>query len=60
MTLLASYLEAYNISDRVSFDLSLARGLDYYSGVIFEVVTKTINRNKIVLPSKEGISSSEQ
>ena len=44
ITLLASYLEAYNISERVSFDLSLARGLDYYSGVIFEVVTKTTNR----------------
>lgn len=39
MTLLLSYLEAYDIADKVSFDLSLARGLDYYTGVIFEVVT---------------------
>lgn len=46
ITILASYLETYNIGDRVSFDLSLTRGLDYYSGVIFEVVTKTISRNK--------------
>ncbi|KAI1195566.1 histidyl-tRNA mitochondrial precursor [Nemania serpens] len=38
--LLVSYLEAFDIIDKVSFDLSLARGLDYYSGVIFEVLTK--------------------
>lgn len=38
MSLLSSYLEAYNIADKVSFDLSLARGLDYYTGVIFEVL----------------------
>ena len=25
-------------SDRISFDLSLARGLDYYTGVIYEAV----------------------
>lgn len=39
MTLLLSYLEAYDIADKISFDLSLARGLDYYTGVIFEVIT---------------------
>lgn len=39
MGLLLSYLDAYEIADKVSFDLSLARGLDYYTGVIFEVVT---------------------
>ncbi|GAO15392.1 hypothetical protein UVI_02010550 [Ustilaginoidea virens] len=36
--LLASYLEAFGIGDAVSFDCSLARGLDYYSGLIFEAV----------------------
>ncbi|KAH0544511.1 Cytoplasmic and mitochondrial histidine tRNA synthetase [Glutinoglossum americanum] len=40
MELLFTYLEAFNILDKVSFDLSLARGLDYYTGVIFEVVTE--------------------
>lgn len=45
MSLLLSYLEAYNIADRVSFDLSLARGLDYYTGVIFEVITSVPNSN---------------
>ncbi|KAI1338495.1 hypothetical protein F5Y15DRAFT_385954 [Xylariaceae sp. FL0016] len=34
------YLECYNALDAVSFDLSLARGLDYYTGIIYEVVTE--------------------
>ncbi|KAI1294503.1 putative histidyl-tRNA synthetase [Xylaria venustula] len=38
MNLLASYLEALDVSDKVSFDLSLARGLDYYTGLIYEVI----------------------
>lgn len=40
MDLLFTYLEAFNILDKVEFNLSLARGLDYYTGVIFEVVTE--------------------
>jgi histidyl-tRNA synthetase len=40
MELLFTYLEAFQAMDYVSFDLSLARGLDYYTGVIFEVVTE--------------------
>ncbi|CAH0025352.1 unnamed protein product [Clonostachys rhizophaga] len=40
MELLLSYLEAMGVADKVSFDLSLARGLDYYSGLIFEVIPK--------------------
>lgn len=43
MARLLSYLEAYDIADKVSFDLSLARGLDYYTGVFFEVVTSLPN-----------------
>ncbi|WFD31108.1 histidine--tRNA ligase [Malassezia sp. CBS 17886] len=39
MELLFQYLEAYGVADRISFDLSLARGLDYYTGVIYEAVT---------------------
>jgi len=60
MTFLASYLEAFSVSNRVSFDLSLARGLDYYTGVIFEVINKPSNRVGVVAPSKEGIPSVEQ
>jgi histidyl-tRNA synthetase len=40
MTLLMDYLDAFGVLDRISFDLSLARGLDYYTGVIYEVVTE--------------------
>lgn len=35
---LFDYLEAMGSLPHVSFDLSLARGLDYYTGVIYEVV----------------------
>jgi histidyl-tRNA synthetase len=38
MRLLFKYLEIYRVTDKVSFDLSLARGLDYYTGVIYEAV----------------------
>ncbi|KAF4625776.1 hypothetical protein G7Y89_g12388 [Cudoniella acicularis] len=40
MELLFTYLEAFDALENVSFDLSLARGLDYYTGVIYEVVTE--------------------
>ncbi|PWY80699.1 histidyl-tRNA synthetase [Aspergillus heteromorphus CBS 117.55] len=40
MGLLMDYLEAFGVLDRISFDMSLARGLDYYTGVIYEVVTE--------------------
>lgn len=40
LQLMFEYLEAFNALDVVSFDLSLARGLDYYTGVIYEVVTE--------------------
>uniref|UniRef100_A0A0B8RXH9 histidine--tRNA ligase n=1 Tax=Philothamnus irregularis TaxID=1899461 RepID=A0A0B8RXH9_9SAUR len=32
------YLDIFGISDQISFDLSLARGLDYYTGVIYEAI----------------------
>jgi len=38
MKLMLEYCEIYNCLDNVSFDLSLARGLDYYTGAIFEAV----------------------
>jgi len=34
MSLLHDYLTAFQIADKVSFDLALARGLDYYTGMI--------------------------
>jgi len=38
MKVLFGYLEAMGSGGFVSFDLSLARGLDYYTGLIYEVV----------------------
>ncbi|KAI8878642.1 histidyl-tRNA synthetase [Backusella circina FSU 941] len=36
--LLLEYLSIFKVDDRVKLDLSLARGLDYYTGVIYEAV----------------------
>ncbi|XP_042910834.1 histidine--tRNA ligase, cytoplasmic isoform X1 [Parasteatoda tepidariorum] len=38
MKLFFTYCELYGVLDKISFDLSLARGLDYYTGIIFEAV----------------------
>ncbi|PNY28782.1 Histidine-tRNA ligase, mitochondrial, partial [Tolypocladium capitatum] len=38
MAILGSYLEALGVIDKITFDLSLARGLDYYTGLIYEVI----------------------
>jgi histidyl-tRNA synthetase len=38
MDLLLRYLTASDIAQYIKFDLSLARGLDYYTGLIYEVV----------------------
>lgn len=35
MEKLFSYLKAMNRLDKVTFDLSLTRGLDYYTGLIY-------------------------
>ncbi|GAQ79094.1 Histidyl-tRNA synthetase [Klebsormidium nitens] len=40
LALLFEYLGAMGALKRISFDLSLARGLDYYTGVIYEAVFK--------------------
>lgn len=52
MELLFKYLEAFDVLNKVSFDLSLARGLDYYTGLIYEVVTP--------LSSPEGFAKSQK
>ncbi len=40
METLLKYCRLYGIEPRVAFDPSLARGLDYYTGAIFETVVK--------------------
>ncbi|KAF2474406.1 putative histidyl-tRNA synthetase [Lindgomyces ingoldianus] len=49
MDLLVTYLEVMGVADKISFDLSLARGLDYYSGPIYEVILTGKNQ-----PSQVG------
>lgn len=44
MELLFTYLDSMKILDNFSFDFSLARGLDYYTGLIFEAVLTDTNR----------------
>ncbi|KAM5171375.1 histidine--tRNA ligase, cytoplasmic-like isoform 2-T2 [Mantella aurantiaca] len=38
LKLLHRYLEIFGVTDKIVYDLSLARGLDYYTGVIYEAV----------------------
>ncbi|XP_073834054.1 histidine--tRNA ligase isoform X2 [Musca autumnalis] len=40
MQLLMKYCNSMGLANKISFDLSLARGLDYYTGVIYECVLK--------------------
>ncbi|KAL0581333.1 Cytoplasmic and mitochondrial histidine tRNA synthetase [Marasmius crinis-equi] len=40
MGILFTLLDAYGVTDKVSFDLSLARGLDYYTGIIYEAIVE--------------------
>lgn len=39
MALLFDFLDVYGITNKMSFDMSLARGLDYYTGIIYEAIT---------------------
>ncbi|KAI7898520.1 histidyl-tRNA synthetase [Cokeromyces recurvatus] len=58
MEILFDYLEIFEVMDKMSFDLSLARGLDYYTGIIYEAVTEKSAPPKlaegIVNRKKEG------
>ncbi|CAA7269768.1 unnamed protein product [Cyclocybe aegerita] len=40
MSILFTLLKAYGIIERISFDMSLARGLDYYTGIIYEAIVE--------------------
>ena len=41
LQLLFTYLNVYEITPKIRFDMSLARGLDYYTGIIYEAVFKS-------------------
>jgi histidyl-tRNA synthetase len=48
MKLFLHYCTLYDLSDTVKLDLSLARGLDYYTGVIYEaIIIQGIDRKQI-------------
>jgi histidyl-tRNA synthetase len=38
MRVFLKYCTLYGLQNQVTFDLSLARGLDYYTGVIYEAI----------------------
>lgn len=40
MKLLLKYCQLFGVYDKILFDISLARGLDYYTGVIYEAILK--------------------
>nr|XP_057919519.1 histidine--tRNA ligase isoform X2 [Doryrhamphus excisus] len=56
--LLFSYLKLFQVTDKVVFDLSLARGLDYYTGVIYEAVLSQASTEEQngCCPADEGVS----
>ena len=46
MKLFLKYSDLFGCNDVVSFDLSLARGLDYYTGIIYEAVLTDDNTDE--------------
>ncbi|XP_060064786.1 histidine--tRNA ligase, cytoplasmic-like isoform X1 [Ylistrum balloti] len=56
ISLLLKYCELFGIADHVSFDLSLARGLDYYTGVIYEGVLKGFTHDPSAKKGEETVS----
>ncbi|KAG1313912.1 hypothetical protein G6F64_001883 [Rhizopus arrhizus] len=59
MELLFDYLDVFEVTEKMSFDLSLARGLDYYTGIIYEAVTEKSAPPKLadgVKPKKKANS----
>ncbi|KRK06943.1 histidine--tRNA ligase, cytoplasmic isoform X1 [Drosophila yakuba] len=59
MKLLLKYCSIFGLDKRVSFDLSLARGLDYYTGVIYEGVLKGESAT-VASPAKTSQQNGEQ
>jgi len=47
MELLFTYLDAMGSLDNIVFDFSLARGLDYYTGLIYEAILVGSDRGSI-------------
>lgn len=58
--LLFSYLQLFQITDKVVFDLSLARGLDYYTGVIYEAILTQAGVAPVVAEAQNGAPGSTE
>ncbi|CAF4322751.1 unnamed protein product, partial [Rotaria sp. Silwood2] len=60
LELLFRYLTLYGVMDKIVFDLKLARGLDYYTGVIFEATLNsyqydpTLGEDQVAVGSVAG------
>ncbi|KAH7730946.1 HRS-1 protein [Aphelenchoides avenae] len=52
LTLLLEYTELYGCAKNVAFDPALARGLDYYTGAIYECVVKGFSADTAALNSE--------
>ncbi|XP_058264744.1 histidine--tRNA ligase isoform X2 [Hemibagrus wyckioides] len=56
MKQLFGYLQLFQVTDKVVFDLSLARGLDYYTGVIYEaVLCQTLQPQTPAVAEQDGV-----
>ena len=57
MKILLNFLKLWDCTEKCRFDLSLARGLDYYTGPIFEVIfskgLEFINKNQAIIVTDE-------
>ena len=49
-----SYNDSYHNKNRIAFDITLARGLSYYTGCIFEVAVDTDKHPDVVMGSVGG------
>ncbi|CAF0850393.1 unnamed protein product [Brachionus calyciflorus] len=55
LDLLFKYCSIFNLNDKLTFDLSLARGLDYYTGIIYEAILKGDLVNYIAEQQKKAL-----
>uniref|UniRef100_A0AAQ5X4X7 histidine--tRNA ligase n=1 Tax=Amphiprion ocellaris TaxID=80972 RepID=A0AAQ5X4X7_AMPOC len=57
--LLFSFLQLFQVTDKVVFDLSLARGLDYYTGIIYEAVLTQAGVAAVSNEAQNGANAEE-
>lgn len=57
MELVFKYCSLFKLNDKILFDLSLARGLDYYTGLIYEAILKGPIVEMIAQQQKEALEA---